>query len=205
VTTSVALIETEGDGPKRGLPIMAKWSLEPGHTAAEFCARHMMVTNVRGHFKDVHGTLNFDPKNPGKSSVDIVIDARKIWSGEPARDDHLRSADFLDVENFPEIRFHGDDVVVIGESEYRVRGDLTIRGVTRPVTLDVHYLGQWPTPWWEDGVDKGPKTRAGFVAKTSINRNDFGVNWNGPLDRGGIVVGNEVEITIDAEAILEDA
>ena len=184
---------------------MAKWNFEPGHTAAEFCTRHMMVTKVRGHFKDVHGTLNFDPKSPRESSVDIVIDARKIWSGEPARDDHLRSADFLDVENFPEIRFHGDDVVVIGESEYRVTGDLTIRGVTRSVSLDVRYLGQWPTPWWEDGVDKGPKIRAGFVARTSINRRDFGVSWNGTLDRGGIVVGNEVEITIDAEAILEDA
>lgn len=182
---------------------MAKWNFETGHTAAEFSARHMMVTNVRGHFKDVHGTLSFDPKRPGESYVDVVIDARKIWSGEPARDDHLRSADFLDVENFPEIRFHGDDVVVIGESDYRVTGDLTIRGVTRPVALDVHYLGQWPTPWWEDGVDKGPKIRAGFVARTSINRQDFGVNWNGALDRGGIVVGNEVEITIDAEAILE--
>jgi polyisoprenoid-binding protein YceI len=163
----------------------------------------MMVTYVRGHFKDVHGTLNFDPKDPGKSSVEVVIDAHKIWTGEPARDGHLRSADFLDVENFPEIRFRGDHVVVIGESDYDVTGDLTIRGVTRPVTLDVHYLGQWQTPWWEDGVDKGPKTRAGFVAKTSINRQDFGVSWNGTLDKGGIVVGNNVEITIDAEAILE--
>ena len=184
---------------------MAKWTFEPGHTAAEFCARHMMVTNVRGHFKDVHGTLNFDPENPGEGSVEVIIDARKVWSGEPARDEHLRTADFLDVERFPEIRFHGDEVVVIGESDYRVTGNLTIRGVTRPVTLDVHYLGSWPTPWWEDGVDKGPKTRAGFVAKTSINRQDFGVSWNGTLDRGGIVVGNEVEITIDAEAILEEA
>jgi polyisoprenoid-binding protein YceI len=184
---------------------MAKWNFEPGHTAAEFSSRHMMVTNVRGHFKDVHGTLNFDPKSPRDGNVDVVIDARKIWSGEPARDDHLRSADFLDVERFPEIRFHGDEVVVIGESDYRVTGNLTIRGVTRPVTLDVHYLGQWQTPWWEDGVDKGPKTRAGFIAKTSINRQDFGVSWNSTLDKGGIVVGNDVEITIDAEAILEDA
>ena len=182
---------------------MSKWTFEPGHTAAEFSARHMMITNVRGHFKDVHGTLSFDPGNPGQSYVDVVIDARKIWSGEPARDDHLRSADFLDVENFPEIRFHGDQVAVIGEVDYRVTGNLMIRGITRPVTLDVHYLGQWQTPWWEDGVDKGPKTRAGFVARATINRQDFGVSWNGTLDKGGIVVGNDVEITIDAEAILE--
>jgi polyisoprenoid-binding protein YceI len=183
---------------------MAKWTFEPGHTAAEFCARHMMVTNVRGHFKDVHGTLKFDAENPADASVQVTIDARKIWTGEPGRDDHLRSADFLDAENFPEITFRGNEVTLIGENEYRVTGDLTIRGKVRIVTLDVHYLGQWQTPWWEDGVDKGPKTRAGFVATTSINRHDFGVSWNGTLDKGGIIVGNSVEITIDAEAILED-
>jgi polyisoprenoid-binding protein YceI len=182
---------------------MAKWTFEPGHTAAEFSARHMMVTHVRGHFKDVHGTLDFDPKDLVGSSVEVIIDARKIWTGEPARDAHLRSADFLDVENFPEITFRGNQTVVIGEVDYRVTGDLTIRGVTRPVALEVHYLGQWQTPWWEDGVDKGPKTRAGFVAKTSINRHDFGVSWNDQMDRGGIVVSNTVEIIIDAEAIFE--
>ena len=183
---------------------MAKWTFEPGHTAAEFSARHMMVTHVRGHFKDVHGSLNFDPKDPAASSVEVTIDARKIWTGEPARDAHLRSADFLDAENFPEITFRGREVVVIGEVDYRVTGELTIRGKTNPATLDIHYLGQWLTPWWEDGVDKGPKIRAGFVAKTSINRQDFGVSWNDTMDKGGIVVGNTVEITIDAEAILED-
>jgi polyisoprenoid-binding protein YceI len=184
---------------------MAKWTFEPGHTAAEFCARHMMVTNVRGHFKDVHGSLVFDPEDPTKSSTEVTIDARKIWTGEPARDAHLRSADFLDVENFPEITFRGNQVTLIGENDYQVTGDLTIRGTTRPATLDVHYLGRWQTPWWEDGVDKGPRTRAGFVAKTEINRQDFGVSWNDTMDKGGIVVSNTLEITIDAEAIFEDA
>jgi len=163
----------------------------------------MMVTHVRGHFKDVHGTLDFDLKDPACSFVEVVIDARKLWTGEPARDAHLRSADFLDVEKFSEITFRGNQVVVIGEVDYRVSGELTIRGVTRPVTLEVHYLGQWQTPWWEDGVDKGPRIRAGFVANTSINRQDFGVSWNDKMDQGGIVVSNTVEITIDAEAILE--
>jgi polyisoprenoid-binding protein YceI len=183
---------------------MAKWTFEPGHTAAEFSARHMMVTHVRGHFKDVHGSLGFDPRDPSASSVEVTIDARKIWTGEPARDEHLRSADFLDAENFPEITFRGREITVLGEVDYRVTGDLTIRGTTKPVELDVHYLGQWQTPWWEDGEDLGPKTRAGFVAKTSINRQDFGVSWNDTMDRGGIVVSNTVEITIDAEAIWED-
>jgi polyisoprenoid-binding protein YceI len=91
----------------------------------------------------------------------------------------------------------------VGESDYRVRGDLTLRGVTRETTLDVRYLGQWPTPFWEDGVDKGPLQRAGFVATTIINRHDFGVSWQSAMDKGGVVVGNEVAITIDAEALAE--
>jgi polyisoprenoid-binding protein YceI len=182
---------------------MAKWFFEPGHTAAEFRVRHMMVTWVRGHFKDVHGTLDFDPENPQKASAEVTIDARQLWTGEPERDKHLKSADFLDVENHPTITFRGRGVVLCGADEARFGGDLTIRGVTRPVTLDVRPLGQWQTPWWEGNVDKGPKTRAGFVATTLINRHDFGVSWNSTLDRGGFVVGDDVHITVDAEAILE--
>jgi polyisoprenoid-binding protein YceI len=183
---------------------MAKWFFEPGHTAAEFCARHMMVSCVRGHFKDVHGTLEFDPENPKASKVDVTIDATRLWSGEPDRDAHLKSADFLDVANHPTITFRGSDVELLGAHEAKVRGGLTIRGVTLPATLDVRYLGQWQTPWWEGGVDKGPKTRAGFLATTRINRRDFGVNWSGTLDRGGLVVSDDIDITIDVEAIRED-
>jgi polyisoprenoid-binding protein YceI len=183
---------------------MSHWVFEPGHTAAEFSVRHMMVTHVRGHFKNVHGTLDFDPASPTSAHVEAVIDARGLWSGEPDRDTHLKSADFLDVEHYPEIRFRSGPVRLGGADEAVVRGDLTIRGVTRPVDLLVRYLGQWQTPWWEDGVDKGPKTRAGFVATTRFNRHDFGVSWNSVLDRGGVVVGDDVTITIDAEAILDD-
>ena len=182
---------------------MAKWFLEPGHTAAEFCVRHMMVTYVRGHFKNVRGTLQFDPKRPEASRVEATIDAKGISTGEPQRDSHLRSADFLDVENYPTITFVGSEVEPIGEHDLRVRGDLTIRGVSRKTELRVRYLGQWSTPWWEDGIDKGPKIRAGFVSEGTINRHDFGVSWNAYLDRGGVVVGNDVDIIIDAEAILE--
>jgi polyisoprenoid-binding protein YceI len=183
---------------------MAKWFFEPGHTAAMFCVRHMMVTAVRGHFKDVHGTLDFDPATPSEASVEATIDARGIWTGEPDRDAHLKSADFLDVEHHPTITFRGKGVELVGPNEGRLGGALTIRGVTRPVTLEVRALGQWETPWWEDGVDRGPKTRAGFVATTRIDRKDFGVNWNSALDRGGVVVGDEVDITLDAEAILQE-
>lgn len=158
---------------------------------------------MRGHFKNVRGTLQFDPEHPLSTSAEVTIEAQRIWTGEPDRDKHLRSADFLDVENHPTITFRGDRVELIGAEEAKFHGDLTIRGVTRPVSLDVRYLGQWNTPWWEDGVDKGPRSRAGFLATTRINRKDFGVNWNDTLDRGGVVVSDDLHITIDAEAILE--
>lgn len=180
-----------------------KWSFEPGHTAAEFRARHMMVTWVRGSFKDIHGTLDFDPNDPRTMSVQAVIDAKTCWSGEPARDEHLRSDDFLGCETYPDIRFQSTHAEQTGASDYNVTGDLTIRGITRPVVLRVHFLGTWQTPWFEDGVDKGPKTRAGFLAHTRIDRYEFGVRWNGDLPGGGIVVSREVDIVLDAEAILE--
>ena len=164
----------------------------------------MMVTYVRGHFKNLRGHLNFDPTSPQNSSVEVEIDADGLWSGEPARDAHLRSADFLDVEHFKTISFRSREVNQLGDHDYSVVGDLTIRGVTRPCKLRVTYLGQWQTPWWEDAMDKGPKTRAGFLVTTTIDRHDFGVSWNAQLDRGGVVVGNLVDITIDAEAILEE-
>jgi polyisoprenoid-binding protein YceI len=181
-----------------------KWSFEPGHSAAEFRARHMMVTWVRGSFKNISGHLEFDPANPGQLAVETVIDASTCWTGVQARDDHLRSADFLHCERFPQIRFKSTGVGEIGPTDYRVLGDLTIRDVTHPVTLSVHHLGIWQTPWWEDGVDKGPKTRAGFVAHTRIDRYDFGVNWNDRMADGGVVVSPQIHIVIDVEAIKED-
>jgi Uncharacterized conserved protein len=182
---------------------MVQWFFEPGHTAAEFCARHMMVTWVRGHFKNIRGTLIFDRADRRAASVEAVIDANSIWTGDPDRDAHLRSADFLDAEHYPQITFKGDEVELVSENDGNVTGALTIRGVTQRVTLAVRYLGRWQTPWWEEGVDKGPRTRAGFFATTTINRLDFGVSWNAPLEKQGVVVGNTIEITIDAEAILQ--
>lgn len=183
---------------------MAKWTFEPGHTAAEFSVRHMMVCWVRGHFKNINGSIEFDPEHPGNSSVEVSIDAGGLWSGDPDRDGHLKAADFLDVENHPAITFKGDEIDVLSKNEFGVTGDLTIRGVTQKATLDVNYLGQWGTPLWVDGKDQGPKTRAGFLATTTINRNDFGVSWNGDMENGGVVLGNKVLITIDVEALLED-
>lgn len=182
---------------------MARWTFEPGHSAAEFRARHMMVTWVRGHLKNVRGTMEFDPNNPTTASVEATLDAGGLWTGEPERDVHLKSSDFLDADKHPHITFQSRKVEQIGCHNFRITGDLTIRGVTRAAALDVEYLGTWQTPFWVGGADLGPVTRAGFTARTGINRQDFGVSWNAVLDRGGLVVGNEVQITIDVEAILE--
>lgn len=161
----------------------------------------MMVTWVRGHFKNVKGSLEFDPDAPARSSVRAEIDARAIWTGEPERDEHLRSADFLDVEHHATITFASRMVQVLSPHEFLVNGDLTLRGVTRQVTLDVDYLGQWETPFWEGGVDKGPMVRAGFLAEAVIDRHAYGVSWNAALDKGGVVVGDKVFITLDIEAL----
>ena len=181
-----------------------KWFFEPGHSAAEFRARHMMVTWVRGAFKNIHGHLDFDPERPGNLSVETRIDATTCFTGEATRDQHLRSEDFLFCERFPEILYKSTGVTQVGPVDYEVSGDLTIRGVTRTARLDVKHLGTWQTPWWEDGIDKGPKLRAGFTGRARIDRYDYGVNWNGELPNGGIVVSREIDIVLDVEAIRED-
>ena len=171
---------------------MARWILNEAHTAAEFRVRHMMITYVRGHFKNIGGTLEFDLTRPEEAWTEVSIAAPTLWSGEPERDDHLRSEDFLDVERHPAIRFRSTRVEPVARNEYRVTGDLTIRDVTRPVTLDVRYLGQCRSPFDD--------TRIGFTATTRINRHDFGVSWNADLQDGGAVVGDDVFISVDVEA-----
>jgi polyisoprenoid-binding protein YceI len=177
---------------------MPTWIFEPGHTAAEFCVRHMMVTWVRGHFKNVHGSLQFDPDNPVALSMEATLSTSNIWTGEPQRDEHLRTADFLDVANYATITFQSTKAERIGASDYAVTGDLAIRGVNRPVTLDWRYLGRWRTPY-----DGARVTRVGFTGGTRIDRHDFGVSWDSPMENAGMVVGSEVLITVDVEAILE--
>ena len=177
------------------------WDFEPGHSAAEFCCRHMMVTWVRGHFKGLIGRFDFDPGAPAQASVQTEIDSATLWTGELERDAHLRSSDFLDVANHPKISFRSLSLEVLAPHEFHVNGELTIRGVTKPIVLKTLYLGQWQTPFWEDGVDKGPMVRAGFCATAVINRHEFGVRWNAALDHGGVVVGDQVYITLDIEAI----
>jgi polyisoprenoid-binding protein YceI len=171
---------------------MARWTLNEAHTAAEFQVRHMMVTYVRGHFKNIGGALEFDSSRPEDARVEVSIAADTLWSGEPERDEHLRSEHFLHVERHPALHFRSTQVEPVARNEYRVTGDLTIRGVTRTVTLDVRYLGQCRSPFDD--------TRIGFTATTRINRHDFGVSWSAELQDGGPVVGDDVFISLDVEA-----
>jgi polyisoprenoid-binding protein YceI len=178
---------------------------EPGHTEAAFRARHMMVTWVLGLFKDIHGTLEFDWASCLESTFEGEIDATKLWTGEEARDAHLRSADFFDVENHPKITFSGRLTERTGDIDFKADADLTIRGITRTVPMDVTFLGQWQTPWWDGDENKGEMTRLGFEARTRINRHDFGVSWQDNLPGGGVVVSNDIDLEIHVEAIrLED-
>ncbi len=172
---------------------MATWTFEPGHTAAEFCVRHMMVTFVRGHFKNVRGRLEFDPERPESGSVEIEMDAARLWTDEPERDEHLRSEHFFDVERHPRITFRSTAVECVAGTEFKVKGDLTIRGVTRPVTLDVTYDGEITDPWGN--------RRRGFTADGVLYRKDFGMTWNQILDAGGVLVGDKIKITLNIEAV----
>jgi polyisoprenoid-binding protein YceI len=181
---------------------VATWILEPGHTEAEFRARHMMVTWVRGLFKDIHGSLELDFDRSLEASFEGEIDATGIWTGQPERDEHLRSADFFDVENHPRITFKGRFTERTGDTSFKGSVELTIRGVTRTVQLDVGYLGEWQTPFWVGDENKGNMRRIGFEAVARINRHDFGVSWQDELPGGGVVVGNEIQIALDVEAIL---
>lgn len=174
---------------------MPQYKLDPAHTAAEFSARHMMITTVRGGFRNITGSLNYDPPHPNQASVEAVIDTTTLTStGVQQRDDHLRSPDFLDIEKYPTITFKSTKVEPYdNNTRAKVTGDLTIRDVTRPVTLDVEFLGENKTPWGTANI--------GFTASTKINREDWGLNWNLALEAGGWLVSKDVTLTIDAEAV----
>jgi polyisoprenoid-binding protein YceI len=172
----------------------ATWDIDTAHANAGFKVRHLMVSHVRGHLGPVTGTVLIDELDLSRSRIDVSIDARGIDSRESKRDEHLRSADFLDVANHPTVTFKSTRVEAPSgpRGDLRVTGDLTIRGVTRPVTLDVDAL---PTPI----QDPWGNTRRGVSARARINRKDWGLSWNLAIEAGGVVVGDEVAIEIDAE------
>lgn len=171
------------------------WILDTAHTSIKFSVRHMMISTTTGQFSRASGTVDFDEAAPEKTRVQIKIEADSLDTKDEKRDAHLKSPDFFDVANYPYIEFKSTRVERTGENTAKLHGDLTIRGVTKPVVLDVEFLGKARSPWgtWS----------AGFEATGKINREDWGLTWNMPLETGGWLVGKEVKIEIAAELIQQ--
>jgi len=174
-----------------------RWNIDPSHSGVHFTVRHMVISKVRGSFGRFAGVVDFDAQDPAASKVSVRIEAASIDTQEEKRDGHLRSPDFFDVEQYPELRFDSTRVEKLDGDGYRVTGDLTIHGVTRPVVLDAEYLGRGKDPWGNE--------RLGFQARASINRKDFGLNWNQLLEAGGVLVGEKIDIALDVQAIAAQA
>ena len=178
------------------LPVLAHadtWSIDPPHTSVEFTVRHMMISNVKGQFQKTAGTITANGNDAASAQIDATIDASSVDTRVERRDMHLKSPDFLDVAKYPTITFKSTKVEADGPNKWKVTGDLTLHGVTKPVVLDVESSG---TP-----VSMGGKTHAGASATTKIKRSDFGLTWNKAMEAGGVMVGDEVAISIDVEAI----
>jgi polyisoprenoid-binding protein YceI len=170
------------------------WKIDPVHSNVEFAVKHLMISTVKGSFTDVEGEIVIVDGDPARSSVTATLKAASIDTRTGQRDDHLRSADFLDAVNFPEITFKSTRISG-DKSEFKVVGDLTIRGVTRPVTLDVTNEGAGKDPWGGD--------RVAFSGTTKLDRRDFGLTWNQAIEAGGVLVGNDVKVSIDVQAVKQ--
>ena len=168
------------------------WQIDPAHTLVEFAGRHMMVTTVKGRFKGVRGTITIDEADPARSAVEAELDAASLDTGNEQRDAHLKSPDFLDVEKYPTITFRSTRAQPQGNERARVTGELTVHGVTREVTLDTELTGFGRNPFG--------KEVAGFEARTTLNRKDFGLTWNMALETGGVLVSDTLKVEINVEA-----
>ena len=172
--------------------VATSWKVDPSHSHAEFAVRHLMISTVKGRFAEVTGTLVGDDSAPEQAAIELTIPVAGIDTRESQRDAHLRSADFFDADNHPEITFRSSKIVGAGR-DFTVSGDLTIRGVTRPVILEVETGGRARDPWGNE--------RLGFSATTRLNRKDFGLTWNQALETGGVLVGDEVKVTVELELV----
>lgn len=175
------------------LPDTGTWKIEPAHTSANFSVRYLGLSKVRGNFDTVEGTLELTD-DPTQSSIDVTIDAATIDTNNADRDGHLKSADFLDVANHPNLQFRSTRIARDADGRWTVEGDLTVHGVTRPVTLDVAYVGTAHDPM-------GAGQRIAFEATTQIQRHDFGLTWEGPQAAGGALVGKNIDIDIDVQFV----
>ena len=177
-----------------GAATVSTWKIDPAHSVAEFKVKHMMIANVKGKFSGITGTMELDEADPTRSKIEASIPMETVFTGDAQRDTHLKSADFFHCEVHPRMTFKSTKIDAKGPGELAVTGDLTLHGVTKPVTFDV----QGPTP---PGKDPWGNTRVGIEATGKINRKDFGLAWNAALETGGVLVGEEVAITLDVEFI----
>lgn len=175
--------------------ITGTYRIDPVHSRIGFIARHAMVTKLRGSFNSFEGGGYFDADNPGRSHLELRIDAASVDTRNPERDAHLLSSDFLDLATYPTITFQSTSVVAEGDTKYRVLGSLTVRGVTRPVAVDFDYTGT--------AVDPDGAQRIGFEGNSTITRSEWGVSWNAPLEAGGFLVSDRVRLEFDVSAILD--
>jgi polyisoprenoid-binding protein YceI len=173
------------------------WKIDSAHSRVAFSVRHMMISNAHGQFNKVNGTVEFDEGHPTRSTVDVQIEAASIDTRDEKRDGHLRSPDFFDAAQYPNLTFKSRRVEVTDDTHGKIYGDLTIKDVTREVVLNVEYSGQAKAPY---GI-----TSAGFTANTKINRKDWGLNWNMALETGGVLVGDTVNISIELEIMKQGA
>ena len=178
-------------------PTTTTWNIDPAHSVAEFKVKHMMIANVKGHFSKVSGSLTLNETDLDKSRIEATIDAASIETRDAQRDGHLRSADFLDVEKFPTLSFKSSHIRIVRDGELAVEGDLTIHGVTRKAVFTV----EGPTP---PTKDPWGNTRVAVAGTTKINRKDYGLTWNATLEAGGILVGEEVTITLEVEFVKSE-
>lgn len=176
--------------------VTSKWNIDGAHTGVHFSVRHMMITNVRGEFQKIKGTVEWNPDNLDETRIVADIDANSINTREAQRDGHLRSADFLDVEKYPSLEFRSTSIKRAGSDRLTVTGDLTIHGTTRSVTLDV----EGPSP---PSKDPFGNLRVGATATTKIKRSDYGMTWNSVIEAGGVLVGDDISITIDVSLIQQ--
>ncbi|HYU38500.1 MAG TPA: YceI family protein [Acidimicrobiia bacterium] len=177
------------------LPEPGEWQLDPVHTSVEFVARHLMVSKVRGRFTGVTGTIHV-AEDPAESWVEVEIDAETVETGDEKRDEHLRSPDFFDVERYPKITFRSTGVEGESPGRFLIHGELTVHGVTRPVSLEAEYHGWTHSPLGD--------RRAGFSATTEVDREDFGLTWNVAIEAGGVLVGKKAKLDFEIEAIKQD-
>ena len=174
---------------------LATWNIDPYHNFAQFTVKHMMIATVTGRLGAINGSLQFDGSDPTTGSVEATIDVAGLSTGNEMRDNDLRSANFLDTEHYPTISFRSTRVEHVKDDEYRVHGDLTIKGVARPVTLEATFEGQIPDPFGAGSH------RAGFSAETTLSRQEFGMTYNPLLETGGVVVGDKVKVSVHFEAV----